>query len=187
MGEILGNDFVEGSTGLTGRKIVYRQRKGHTFITRRPQKRKKPFTEEELQRQELFLDAITYARAAIADPVIKEIYAGKVKDLESAFNVATSNFYDLPKIKLIDVTGYNGVVGSKILVKAVDKCKVNKVTVVIKSSTGNIIEQGEAVVQANDLDWIYTTTILNSSPSGSNVTAMAFNLPGNSANDNKRV
>ncbi|RXK81742.1 hypothetical protein [Filimonas effusa] len=187
MGEVLNNDFVMGSSGLTGNMLVYRQRKGRTFIAKRPQKRKKPFTEEELQHQALFADAITYARAAIVDPAVKEIYAFKAKGIESAYNVAVRNFYDLPEVKLVDVSGYNGSIGSKILVKATDKCKVNKVKIVIKSSAGSIIEQGEAVVLANDLDWIYTATTLNSSPSGSTVTATAFNLPGNSANSNKVV
>lgn len=187
MGKVIDNDFTKGSSGLTGNTFVFRMRNGQTYITKRPKKRHKPFTEEELEQQSRFGDAIIYARAAIVDPEIKAIYASKAKGQQSAYNVATANFFDIPKVKLIDASLYDGSIGSKVQVKAIDRCKVAKVTVVIKDSSGAILEQGEAVAQANGLDWFYTATTLNGSPKGCTITATVFNLPGNSGNANLRI
>lgn len=187
MGEVINNDYTKGTSGRTGDTFVYRYRKGRTFIAKRPVSRDKTYSEEQLETQARFSDAITYAKTALTDPVIKQIYAGKVKGLQSAYNVAMANFYEIPQVKQIDLDQYDGSIGSRILVKAVDKCKVTKVTVVIKTSAGVTLEQGDAVAQADGLNWLYTTTTLNSTPAGCTVTAIAYNLPGNNGNANKLV
>jgi hypothetical protein len=71
-------------------------------------------------------------------------------------------------------------VGDTIIVRATDDFKVTSVFVTITDGTGNIIEQGQALLQPDTLDeWRYAATTANASLAGSKVTASAHDKPGN--------
>ncbi|OMP74595.1 hypothetical protein BW716_34560, partial [[Flexibacter] sp. ATCC 35208] len=53
------------------------------------------------------------------------------------------------------------------------------VRVAIYSAVGDLIEQGDAVLEANGLDWLYTATVANSAIAGCRVRAVAKDLPAN--------
>jgi hypothetical protein len=65
-------------------------------------------------------------------------------------------------------------------VKATDGFKVAAVRVSIRNAAGEPLEAGNAVMQVNGTDWLYTAVQANAAPAGSEVTAVATDLPGNS-------
>lgn len=182
MSESINNPITFGMKGAFGKLVIFRNRLGRTFAAIRPKASNKPPTEEQVSHRNWFRDAVRYAKAAIKDPQVKKSYTDLIKDSQSAFNVALLDYSGLPEVRTVDVSGYAGVVGNRIIVQAVDNCKVARVHVVIKSAAGVIIEEGDAVMQFNELDWLYTATKANSTPAGSMVNAIAYDLAGNSSN-----
>jgi hypothetical protein len=53
------------------------------------------------------------------------------------------------------------------------------VNIIINDPMGNMIEQGDAVMQINEIDWLYITTMANETLGGSQITATATDLTGN--------
>ncbi|RXK87333.1 hypothetical protein [Filimonas effusa] len=186
MAESKGNIVTSGLSGLLGRMLVFRTRGDKTIVATRPRKTNIPPTEDQLNVRQLFSDAVTYARAAVLNETIKALYQLKAKPNQSAFNVATADFYVLPEIRLLDVSAYTGEIGSKILIQAIDDVKVSKIKVSIKNGN-TVIEEGLATALPNGLDWEYIAKVKNPSLVGSQVTAVVSDLPGHHTNANKEI
>ena len=63
-----------------------------------------------------------------------------------------------PQVLRIDASSYTGNPGDEIFIDACDDFKVDSVKVIISDQTGDIIEEGEAVLPFQSFDWIYTAT-----------------------------
>jgi hypothetical protein len=67
-----------------------------------------------------------------------------------------------------------------VLIRATDNFKVARVAVSIFNPLGILIEQGEAVADENNFgEWVYYTKQKNVEKKGSQITAEATDLPGN--------
>ena len=69
--------------------------------------------------------------------------------------------------------------GDKISIRVIDDFKVEWVRLIIKDSADNMIEEGEAVLSGNQVDWIYTATALNPNLAGTKLIISAADIPGN--------
>jgi hypothetical protein len=177
--ELKNNDLVMGSSGRIGDQLVYRQRGGKTIIAKRPRRTGIPPSAMQLEVQELFSEAVLYAKSVIADEAKKAIYKAKATANQSAYNLALSDFCRAPEIKKYNISDYAGQVGDEISVRVLDDFKVDWVKLLIKDSAESTIEEGLAVLSANKADWIYTTTAINPSLAGSKLIISAADLPGN--------
>jgi hypothetical protein len=101
------------------------------------------------------------------------------KSGKAAFNRAVTNAYYPPKIIKVKTDNYSGRPGDSITVQATDDFKVAVVRVTIHDANFRLIEEGDADMQMNELDWIYVVAVANESLAGSKITAMAADLPGN--------
>lgn len=133
----------------------------------------------QLEVQELFSEAVLYAKSVIADEAKKAIYKAKAKPNQSVYNLALSDFCKPPKFKKYEVSNYAGQVGDEISIRVLDDVKVEWVKLLIKDSEDSMIEEGSAVLSANKVDWIYTATAINPSLAGSKLIISAADLPGN--------
>jgi hypothetical protein len=95
--------------------------------------------------------------------------------------IAIMDALQAPEVESILAAGYHGRVGDEIIVRATDDFKVASVIVSIHDLTGVLVEQGNATMKENNADWLYKTVQLNSAFAGSKITAIATDLPGNSA------
>jgi len=177
--ESVNNDLVFGASGRIGDMLVFRQRGGKTFISKRPKKQEVSDSEDQVAVKERFKEGVLYAKAVVADPVRKAVYQAKSHALLSAYNLALADYYKAPEIKSINTEGYTGRSGDEIAIRAIDDFKVDKVHVTIKGSDNVEIENGLAVVGPNGIDWLYMSTEDNPTPSGSKVIVKASDLPGN--------
>jgi len=177
--ELKNNDLVMGSSGRIGDQLVYRQRAGKTIIAKRPKKSNVQATALQLEVQELFAEAVLYARGVIADGAKKALYQSKAKAGKSAFNLALSDFCKAPEIRKYQTSDYKGQVGDKISIRVIDDFKVEGVSLIIKDSADSMIEEGSAVLSANNVDWIYTATAINPSLAGTKLIINATDIPGN--------
>jgi hypothetical protein len=96
--------------------------------------------------------------------------------------VAVADYFNAPQIESINVDGYSGAIGSTIVITATDDFAVSSVHVKIENMDGSIVEEGEAVMGGSEMDWVYTTTVTNESLAGDKITVTAFDMPGNTGN-----
>jgi len=148
-------------------------------LAQAPGKRQAEATASQKAHQQKFQQAIIYGKSQMADAEAKAEYAAKAGDTRSAFNVAVADFFNAPQIDEIDLKGYSGATGEIIRVGVTDDFKVKQVQVSIVNSDGSLVEQGDAVKQGNEIDWIYTTTIGNPDLAGDKILVKASDKPGN--------
>ena len=177
--KVENNDLVWGSSGSIGDMLVFKQQAGKTIIAKRPRKRETPPSEDQVKVNERFSEAVQYARGVINDDVRKAVYQLKARPGVSAYNIALSDYCKAPEIKRANLSGYTGKAGEQILIRAIDDFMVKTVRVEILDSNLEPIEEGEAVLSENNLDWIYTSQTLNPNPESSTIRVSASDLPGN--------
>lgn len=182
MAESIGNDMVYGTSGSVGSMLVYRRRGGKTFVSRRPiiNKDRLP-SAAQLVIQEKFKEGIIYSQRANAIPALKEAYTLAATGNQTPYNRAFIDFQTPPKfVGQPDMKGYSGQVGDTIIVKAIDDFRVDRVHVMVEANS-SLIEEGEAVMDVNGIDWKYTATQANATLAGTQLTFKAYDLPGNEA------
>lgn len=178
MAESTDNVVMHGMKGLIGRMLVFRQRGGKTFVSKKP-KRTAPLSPAQTAVNDKFQLAAIYAVAAIADPATKAAYEQVAGINQSAYNLAIADYFTVPEILDIDTAAYTGAVGSRIKVKATDDFKVKSVKVRIEDVTGALIEEGLAVPDADGLHWSFTATQANPVQIGDKVTVSVTDMPDN--------
>ncbi|MFD1628624.1 hypothetical protein [Pseudopedobacter beijingensis] len=176
--KVVDNDLVMGASGKIGKMLVFRQKAGKTIIAKRGI-RTAPLSVDQEAVTERFREAAIYAKKVSDDPLKKALYEAVAKPGQTAFNLALADFWKAPVVKKITLDDYNGQIGGTILVRAIDNFKVETVTVQILDGNSSILETGQAILQDNGLDWLYTATVENSSLQASTVRVTASDLPGN--------
>lgn len=182
MANVNENLLVKGARGNVGKQFVYRKHGDNTTIARMPSVNKDAVpSEKQAANRELFADAATYAQGVMSSADLKKEYEKKATPGTTAFNIAFRDYLKAPVIKKIDVSNYKGSVGSVIVINAKDDFRVALVKVSIHSSTGVLVEEGNAILDPIKRRlWNYTATQNNATLAGSVVSAVATDLPGNS-------
>ncbi len=182
MARITKNGLVKGARGNFAKQFVYKKRGKTTHLADMPEASKVPPTPEQIELRDRFGLATLYAKAAMLNPDIKKQYQKKASAGATAFNVAVRDYFKPPVVKSIDPSNYTGSVGSRLVITAKDDFRVVSVKVTIQTAAGNLVEEGEAVLNPEDLGkWIYAATQDNATLAGTVITATAKDRPGNSA------
>jgi hypothetical protein len=177
------NSIITGKfRGTIGKELVFREWDGKTVVAKAPKARTGPPTASQLKIQENFMLATKYATAVMkgTDQGIRDAYTAVLKPRQNLFSRAAADFMSPPVVKTIDTKLYNGVVGSTITIRATDDFRVTGVLVEIFAASGTLLEKGNAIQLTNGVDWIYTTTQVNPALTGSKISALATDVPGNS-------
>jgi hypothetical protein len=180
MAEAKDNILTRGFSGTISKLLTFRQRAGRTFVGKSRRAGSGLFTDKVAAVRLRFLASIVYAKRAIKDPATKAMYYAARQDGQTAYNVAFADAFLAPKVNSIDTGNYHGAAGDTILVNATDDFKVTGVAVSIHNAAGDLVEEGDAVMDINETDWLYTAKQANAALAGSTVTAVAKDLPGNS-------
>ncbi len=174
------NVVTHGTSGKVGDLLLFSQRGGKTIIGKIPDRSGLIPTDKQLQVQEKFQEGVVYAKTAIADPATKALYDAVAAEDQTAFNMALADFCVAPEIKSVDHSHYTGVIGNKIIVKAIDNFMVKSVKLELRKPDNSLIEEGDAVQDpVNGLLWDYTATVTNPAVSGTKIIVKAADLPGN--------
>jgi hypothetical protein len=173
------NVLVKGMSGTIGRLLTFRQRAGKTIVSKLLKPTTQPPTEKATTVRTKFKAGTIYAQAAAKDPVKGPLYKAAAQGDISAYNIALADAFNAPEVFGLNTKDYHGAVGNTIMVQAKDDFKVATVSVSVQDAAGNLVEQGNAVMQQNELDWLYTTTQGNPALTGSKILAVATDLPGN--------
>lgn len=174
--------LVEKSiNGAMGKELVLRENGKEGVLSHMPtvDPNRVPTVKQEEQ-QEKFREAAAYGNSVLKNPELKETYELKNPKKKNAFKAATTDYLTDPFVKKIDASEYNGTVGSKIQVKAVDDFSVTQVKVSIYNAAGDLVEEGQAILDpVLKLKWVYTATQVVAILPGSKIKAVAQDIPGN--------
>jgi hypothetical protein len=92
MPKINNNPIMKGVSGMLGDVVVYRQFRGTTVMSNRP-KKSKVLTPHQQAIKSRFLLAVAYAKAQIADPILKAKYQpGPGSEFTSAYIAAIADY-----------------------------------------------------------------------------------------------
>jgi len=177
------NLITQGMSGKMGGMIVFRQVKGRTIATSMPTHSDK-VSEKQAAHRERFQKAVIYGKTEMESPEAKAMYeAGKGKKFPNAYTVAVADFLNAPDIQSVNLSGYTGQVGDKIIVAATDDFKVIWVKVSIFNEDGSLVEEGNAVQKGSTQEWEYTVINVNPSLTGDKIVIHASDMPGNVTNE----
>lgn len=182
------NLITKGLSGMLGGTLVFRRVGNKTVVSTAPTSTKPPTLAQQNQRDK-FQQAVLYAKGQMADPLTKADYEAVAKGngAPNAYNIAVADFFNAPDIIEVDLTNYTGQIADTIRVKVTDDFKVKSVSVEILNPDGSLVEKGNAVIQANKVDWVYTATAVNASLIGDKITIKALDLPGNETKDEQTL
>jgi hypothetical protein len=153
------NATVEGYRGAIG-KLVFRNYKGRTIVSRKPVVTKEP-TQGQLAHRERFKDAVAFAKSAMASPALRAFYEpiAKARDI-TVYALAVADYLKTPEFKYVELENYKGRVGDTIMIKVVDDIGMANVDVSLSAQDGTPIESGPAVEQGTGSGkWIYIATV----------------------------
>ena len=178
MAKVTKNPLLEHVRGKIG-QLVFREVDGQTIISSAPTFGKKRYKKPNKGCTN-FKRAAKYAKGLEEKPQILVEYAQKAHGNCAAYHVAIGDCLKPPEIQNIDVSGFRGHAGDRILVTAVDNFKVVRVQVEIVQD-GQIIESGEAKQTVNPDIWLYTACKEYQVIHGLAIRACAWDLPNNQA------
>jgi hypothetical protein len=176
------NSVITGKfRGALGKELVFREWEGKTVVAKAPKARTGEPSPAQALTQDRFLLASKYAKAVTQgqDQGIKDAYTAALRPRQNLYARAVEDFMSPPIVKNIGKNNYTGVIGSMILIRAVDDFRVTGVQVEIYAASGTLLEKGNAVQQVNGLDWTYTATQTNNPLTGSKINVIATDVPGN--------
>jgi hypothetical protein len=187
MARVAKNLVLHGASGKIGDMLVIRQRAGNTILAQAPGKRDGEMTEKQKEHIGKFQQAVLYGRSQIADADSKAEYVEKASGMKSAYNIAVADFFHAPDIDEIDLSNYSGAAGDTIRIRAMDDFRVEEVKVSIFNGDGSLVEEGLAVQDDNELDWIYTATARIESLEGDKIVVSVSDKPGNVTEEEAEV
>lgn len=165
-------------TGKIG-GLVHYTRNGK-LLTRRTPVRTKPPREGELGNRSRFRLAQIFAKAVLTVPAQRARYEKAAEGLDaSAYNMAVSDYYHLPEVRDIDISGYRGKAGELIRVQVEEgRIGAAEVRVAIASPAESILEEGAASVETDGVTWWYAAQRDLASGQPLWITVTAFDQPG---------
>jgi hypothetical protein len=176
MGKIK-NVATHNTSGKVG-SLVYRTTQDGAVLSGMPGKSAKPATEEQKKVRTRFRAAAEYGRLALNTPALLDFYTSRQRPGRSAYFMAMSDYLKAPEFEEINHSAYDGSLGSRIVIKAIDDGRVTSVTIRIEKADGVKVEGGDALKQENG-SWLYTATASNASLAGGKIIAAATDMPGN--------
>lgn len=165
--------------GMLGKELVFRDWAGKTIVAKAPGSRSKPASPAQAIIQERFQLGTRYAKAVQQNPELSAAYAMALKPRQHIYSRALEDFIKAPVVSSVNAKGYSGQPGDPLIIRATDDFRVVSVSVEISSSDGSLVEKGNAVINANGIDWTYTTSQPNGNLAGTRIVAMATDVPGN--------
>lgn len=182
MARVKNNIITQGMSGTLGGTLVFKQVGNETIVSTMPTQSEVVTVKQKAQRTK-FQEAVFYAKGELGNPQSKSEYEQAAKldgdPFVHAYNVALADFLNAPDIKSVDLSNYTGNIGDTIEITVVDDFKVVDVTVSIINGDGSLVENGNAVQQANINLWVYTATAANASLAGDKIVVKAHDKPGN--------
>ena len=172
------NVVTHGLKGKLGDLLIFKKVNGKTIVSKIPTKSSvAPTLAQEVVKGRFRL-ASKFAKQAILDPTLLATYKRLAKKGQKPFNVAFSDFFLAPELSNPQGV-YDGILGTELMVNAVDNYEVAEVLITIAEADGTLIEQGVATMTMSGVDFTYSCATAFATPSGCKITWSAKDYAGN--------
>ncbi|OFY66674.1 MAG: hypothetical protein A2Y71_09030 [Bacteroidetes bacterium RBG_13_42_15] len=178
MAQVKQNIILKGLSGRVGKNIVFKNYGNKTIVTAYPDMSKVKFSAKQKEENKRFREAMSYARAQMADPDSKAAYKARIKGLQKPHNIAIADFYNPPEIGHVDVSISKASQADRIFIEASDDFMVVRVEVKITNKDGSQKETGQAQ-QIKEGRWLYVVHEIYPSVEGLTITVRVWDKPGN--------
>jgi len=179
MAKVKLNPLLEQVRGQLG-DLVFKQYADKTVLSRKPSFEGVEWSAAQVTHRERFRQAVAYAKSALADPEAQAAYSAAARAAgRTAFNLAVADFFHLPVVDEVDLSGYSGRVGDPITIRASDDFAVVEVRVILMGAEGEVLETDTAVeTPPGSGRWVYRAT--TAAPTGATVRVVvtATDRPG---------
>ncbi len=164
-------------------EIVYRESYGTLHMSHIPDLTGIVPSAGQLEQRERFRQAAVYGHLALADPTTRTLYKGVADERNKpVLSVTIADFLNAPSIDELDVSEYEGSLGSPIYVRASDDFSVQTVQIKISDTDGQTLESGMAIVEAGTGRWKYTGQTNISMEGNIRIQVLVTDRPGNVTN-----
>lgn len=172
------NVITRNYRGKFGDQVVFRTRYGKSIISSPPDTSLNGPTQGQLNARKRFKLAARYARNILQDPDMLIAYSAQARDGITPYVLAVTDYLKPPVIDSINLSGFSGNPGDKIVVDASDDFAITEVFVQIAGPTGNVYDQGPCTLDQKTGLYEFVTTVAVPSLTGVTVTARAIDIPG---------
>ena len=166
--------------------MLFRKQNGKVYVSIKPDMNGVQPSPAQAAHRERFRDAVDYGKTAMADSDLRKMYEQAAKEKGTpVFALIVADFLNVPSIRDVDLSTYNGQVNEVIKIKASDDFGLVSVRVTITDAqTGNPIESGDAFEIAPGAGlWLYNSTAAVSAGTTMNINVIATDRPGGTAVD----
>lgn len=171
-------DLLAGYTGKLGKSGMYRRVvKGREIIQSCPHRKKAKEKQERPAQVRRFQMATRWAKLALKNQEIREIYRKTAQGFSSATSMAIKDYLIPAEITKVVTSGYRGRAGYRIVIKVDNIVPVKSVEIMISNPEGETIESGPAVATSSGFLWHYVTTRSNPLFKGSVIRIISRDLP----------
>ena len=174
------DELIKNYSGLLGNLVVVKSRKGKSFITMPVAKVKKAPTEGQITVRQNFIKAARYAKKALLNPDMLAAYTARARQGLPPYIVAMTDFLKPPFVDQVDVSGYAGNPGDKIIVTAGDDFEISSVMVQIFGADDVMIEQGACTLDPISGNYDFTATVELPDLTDVTIVAKATDFPAHS-------
>ena len=172
--------LAKAYNGLLGEEVVVKKGgRGTTVLKMATAKPKSVMTEKRIISNERLSRAAKYARIAMADSELSEMYRQRSPKGHSGYREAVNDFLRPPVIRDIDCSGYYGNPGDLILVSAYDKFALKEIKATLLAPDGSLIETGQGIEDLPTGKFIFTATVQVADTAGVIVNISVRDIPGN--------
>lgn len=172
------NIFTNGLRGRVG-NLIFRRWGEKTVVSAAPGRAKRKWSRLQRSNRERFSIAMAWAREAMKDPEKRRGFQKRAKGMQTAWNVAVSEYMMRPLIEKADVSGYHGKRADQLRVWTGKAFRVSTVIITILTAQGVIIESGTAARDGGTNGWIYFATTHNPNPDDCRIQVKVISRSGN--------
>ena len=177
MAHVVYNPAMAHFHGHVG-NLVFKERDGRDIVASKPDQVHQPNTPAQQAQREQFKLGANYAKGAMANSQTKAPYEAKAKQVHiPAFALAVEDYLLKPVVDAIDTTQYHKQVGDVIFITAHDDFEVVRAEVTLQDGNNNVLETGNAVLDAATGHWKYTATVDATTAATVTVTASVYDRP----------
>lgn len=175
MPKVKFNQLVESFSGRIGNVIFYAA-DGQNLSRTAPRVTGQR-SEKQAANSARFLAAQQYAAEALQNPALKAAYKAVCVGHQNPRNLAIRDAMRAPVVERVDLSGYSGKAGQVVRIQATDDFRVVEVSVCVSNCLGEVIEEGNADLDANG--WCYTARTEVAPGQSVLLTVRAKDTPGN--------
>jgi hypothetical protein len=173
------NALTRYYSGKFGQDFVFRNYNGMSTMAKLPRRSHRRRSARELETVARFRLASHWARRCLVDPELRAFYQSKPEKGVSVYRLALKDYLRSPVVERICAEEYVGKPGDRITVIAKDDFAVAKVHLRIARADGTLVEEGPCGPGGINSVWEYVATVEIAAHAGVNITATAWDTPGN--------